>query len=92
MGEEVEEIRELSVRATLLLLGLAFMFVGTLLIALGSVEPGGEGGSFVVIGPFFLAFGRGTEASLIGLLAFLSLLVFLGMAWIMWRALTRFSG
>ncbi len=59
LGEEIgREIQEAFFRAVLFLLGVAMIFMGTLLLALGSLEGGGTEGGFVIIGPFVFAYGR----------------------------------
>ncbi|RLG42906.1 MAG: hypothetical protein DRO01_00570 [Thermoproteota archaeon] len=60
-GLDVEigrEIQRAFFRAALFLLGVAMVFIGTLLLALGSLEGEGSGGGFVIIGPFIFAYGR----------------------------------
>lgn len=67
MGERVRENLDVEIggeiqraffRAALFLLGVAMIFIGTLLLALGSLEGKGSGGGFVIIGPFIFAYGR----------------------------------
>ncbi len=52
------EIQQAFFRAALFLLGVAMVFIGTLLLALGSLEGEGSGGGFVIIGPLIFAYGR----------------------------------
>jgi len=53
-----EEVQSAFYRAVILLLGVSLIFMGTLLLALGSLRAGETKGGFVIIGPFFFAYGE----------------------------------
>ena len=77
--EEAERLERGILRLMLLTLGFGLVFVGLMLLALGSVEGAPEGG-FVIIGPFFFAYGRSAGPEVIAAMIAASLFM-LGITW-----------
>ncbi len=79
MAVEPESVERGVLRLMLLTLGFGLVFVGIMLLSVGSMGGAPEEG-FVIIGPFFFAYGRSAGPEIVVAMVAASLFM-LGMTW-----------